>query len=462
MATPIPVNHATFSLSEVVQATGGVLHGEPCEVRGVVTDSRAVEPGSLFVALRGERFDGHRFVGQAVSSGAGALVIASDADLPEPGVASVRVADTTTALGDLAAHHRVRWGRPVVAITGSAGKTSTKELVAAALDAGEGRVAKTRGNLNNLVGVPMTLFCLDESHEVAVIEMGTNAPGEIPRLGALGRPDVAVITLVSAAHTEGLGSLADVAREKTSLISSLTESGIAVLNADDAQLSDADLGGRRAILFGRDEGADVRLRAVTVDAELGTAARYAVKGVGEVEVRLLLLGEAAALNAAAALAVAIARGVDVRAAALRLSSVEPTPGRLCPLSDGTYCVIDDSYNANPRSTQLALETARAVADARGVGLVAVLADMKELGAVSAAMHREAADLAVEVANRGVVLVGPEMAVAARPGVTHVADAADAIGPARSFARSGDVILVKGSRSMTTERVVSALAGEGAP
>ncbi len=171
----------------------------------------------------------------------------------------------------------------MVAITGSAGKTTTKELVAVALAEEGTRVLKTHGNLNNLVGVPMMLFCLDEATDVAVIEIGTNAPGEIARLGAIGRPDVALITLVAAAHTEGLGTLADVAVEKASLVGALTSDGVAVLNADDAELAKAELGGRRAIRFGRSGSADVRITGATIDASLETHVTFEVRGAGEVE-----------------------------------------------------------------------------------------------------------------------------------------------------------------------------------
>jgi UDP-N-acetylmuramoyl-tripeptide--D-alanyl-D-alanine ligase len=470
VATPIPENRASFVLDEIVSATGATLDPRAAgqtRIRSVATDSRAVVKDALFVALRGERFDGHRFLVEAGRAGATALMIERDARWEGAGVAAVRVSDTTVALGDLAAHHRTRWGGRVVAITGSAGKTSTKELVAAALDAGDGRTLKTRGNLNNLVGVPMTLFCLEEGHDLAVIEMGTSAPGEIARLGAIGRPDVAVVTLISAAHTEGLGDLAAVAREKRSLLDALGPAGVAVLNADDPELADVQLGGRTIVRFGVSAGADVRLVSHRVDRELATHASYEVKGVGTVEIRLRLLGESAAQNAAAALAVAVAFGHDPLLSATRLAEVPPTEGRMCAVSGGAFCVIDDSYNANPRSTEMALETARALADARGVGLVAVLADMRELGAQSRALHEALGAFAAERA-RGLVFVGTEMKAAAaaarrakhdRLEIAEVADAADAVAPLRALAHPGDVVLVKGSRSMRTERVVEALTAE---
>ncbi|NOY89707.1 MAG: UDP-N-acetylmuramoyl-tripeptide--D-alanyl-D-alanine ligase, partial [Deltaproteobacteria bacterium] len=213
MATELPRCRARFLLSEIARVTGGQLVGEDLEVRGVATDTRGMPEGALFVALRGPRFDGHRFVSEALEAGASAALVQDESALA-PGQRAVLVADTLRALGDVAAFHRRRMDVQVVAITGSAGKTSTKELLADALAAGGRDVLRTRGNLNNRIGLPLTLLALEPRHEIAVIEMGTSEPGEIARLTEIARPDVGVLTLVAAAHTEGLGSLEAVAAEK--------------------------------------------------------------------------------------------------------------------------------------------------------------------------------------------------------------------------------------------------------
>ncbi|MBW2460327.1 MAG: UDP-N-acetylmuramoyl-tripeptide--D-alanyl-D-alanine ligase [Deltaproteobacteria bacterium] len=471
MATPIPQNQAGFSLDEIARATGGRLEGPAASTQGVVIDSRAVTPCSLFVALRGERFDGHRFAADVVEAGAGALVVAEDAELTPSRAPRVRVADTTRALGDLAAMHRGRWAGNVIGVTGSAGKTSTKELVAAALEACGAAVSKTRGNLNNLVGVPMTLFCLGDAHDTAVVEMGTSERGEIRRLGEIGRPDIAVVTLVSAAHTEGLGTVDDVAREKASLVDTLPIGGKAVVDGDDPHLvalAEAAAPGR-VLRFGRDEACDVRLVSFSFDRDLRTVAVYDVRGVGRVEATLSLLGEPAARNGAAALAVVLARGLDVREALSGLAAVAPTPGRLCPTTGGPFVILDDSYNANPRSTVLAIQTAAAFAEARGVSFGVVLGDMLELGDRSADEHAGIGRIAMAEGARGAVFVGAEMLAAAeaarelgRDRVRHVTEAPAAIAPIRELCRPGDVVLVKGSRSMKTEVVVAALSRAAGP
>ncbi len=219
MATPIPQNEATFVLGEMAATCSGRIDPGCAgkRVRGVVTDSRAVQPGQLYVALRGETHDGHKFLAQAHAQGACAALV-ERADQAPAGLPIVVVQDTRRALGDLAHLHRSRWAKPVVAITGSAGKTTTKELTAAVLGALGHNVLRTQGNLNNDIGVPMTLLGLTAAHDVAVIELGTSAPGEIARLAQIARADVGVVTTVSLAHTAGLGTLAAVADEKCALL----------------------------------------------------------------------------------------------------------------------------------------------------------------------------------------------------------------------------------------------------
>ncbi|MFW5875213.1 MAG: UDP-N-acetylmuramoyl-tripeptide--D-alanyl-D-alanine ligase [Myxococcota bacterium] len=471
MVTPIPDNQASFTLEDVARATGGRLRaGRADGVRGVVTDSRAVREGCLFVALRGEHHDAHRFVPDAVRQGAAAVLVARGTTVPE-GPAVVEVEDTLWALGDLAALHRRRWKGRVVGITGSAGKTSTKELTAAALRACGFAVHPTQGNLNNLVGLPMTVLQLDEGVDAAVLEMGTNRPGEIARLADVGRPDVGVITLVSAAHTEGLGNVEKVAEEKAALLMALEPRGTAVVQGDDATLvSWAERSPAEHVLFfGQGAGAQVRLVRWELEPELRTRCTFALAGRDEPLVaRLRLLGEAAAINAAAALAAVVAIGADPVRAATALEEVAPSPGRMHPLAgERDTLVLDDSYNANPRSTALALDTAAELGRLRDGRVVAVLGDMKELGDRSIDEHRAVGEHAARVGVAVLVAIGDAMAHAAQAAAARgirtvrVARAEDAIEPVRDVLLEGDVVLVKGSRSLATERVAHALhAGEG--
>ncbi|HEX5660670.1 MAG TPA: UDP-N-acetylmuramoyl-tripeptide--D-alanyl-D-alanine ligase, partial [Polyangiales bacterium] len=399
---------------------------------------------------------------------------------PRPdGVPAIEVADTTRALGELAAFHRQRWGRAaasggranagkVVAITGSAGKTTTKELTAGAL-AGLGlRVLKTAGNLNNQFGVPMTLFGLTEEHDIAVLEVGTSGPGEIAWLGAITKPDVAVVLLAALAHTEGLVSLEAVADEKASLWGALGAHGIAIVNDDDAELKKRWRTDVRTLSFGNQDGVTVRLEHAELNAS-GTQARINLAGLGAREVSLRLVGHAAATDAAAALAVVVALEGDVERAIVALGSVPPTPGRMAlTQTRAGVTVCDDSYNANPRSMALGLETLKVLAT--GGRSVAVLADMKDLGRFSQAEHVRIGELAVRLGIDVLVGCGGEMAhatsAAARLSagrlaphptrVAHVMLSSDAISIVQSLCRQGDVVLVKGSRAMAMETVADAL------
>lgn len=455
MATPIPSNAACFTLDEIAEATGGRVVGDGgLAIEGVFTDSRSSRPEGLFVALRGERFDAHRFLADV--DAAAALVSDESADGPKHRVV---VEDTTEALGAIAQAHRLRWGQGggrLVAITGSAGKTSTKAMTAAALRGAGLRVRATEGNLNNLVGVPMTLLTLTDDDQVAVVEMGTSAPGEIAALAAYALPDVALVTGVSEAHTAGLGGIEGVLEEKASLYAVLEEEDVAIVNVDDRRLSRVHVDARR-VEFGTSEEAEVRLIEWSFE-ELRTLARIDVAGT-VVEVRTALLGEAAARNATAALAIAYALDADVRMAAAALAELGPVAGRMSPQlrADGLL-VLDDSYNANPASTRMALDTAAAIARSRGAHLWAVLGDMKELGGASDAAHRRLLEYAFPRAR--LVLVGAEME-AARADLDLDVMSVSLASDVRLEVGAGDVVLVKGSRSMALEQVVTSLAGVAA-
>jgi len=469
MATPIPDNEARFTGEEIVAATGaeGALDGE---VRGVYLDSRRATVGCLFVALRGETHDAHDYVAQAVDNGATAVLVDRPVDVD---AAVLVVDDTRRALGALAAMHRQRFSPTVIGVTGSVGKTTTKELIGAGLRGLGLTPLVTRGNLNNRVGVPMTLLTLDASHDAAVIEMGMNEPGEIADLAAMVAPTIGIVTAVAEVHTEGVGGIEGVAREKSALLEALDATGVAVFNADDAPLVrriDA-LRAETRIGFGRAEAADLRLVDHAID-ENGTNARFSWRGA-ELEARMSLLGIHAALDAAGALAVIA--GLDERRlgdAAGALSSVEPPPHRMAPLRIGPLLVIDDVYNASPRSVKAALETCGELARARGGALIAVLGDMLELGHREEVLHEEVGRAAIDAGAKAVIACGERMTHAGRAAlkatmesggptakVVLLRDVGSAAECIREVAGPRDVVLVKGSRGMQMERVITALEGE---
>lgn len=462
MATPIPANHARFQAHEVVSATQGILRGPAWEeVCGVVTDSREVHPGNLFVALRGEQLDAHQFAVQAFEAGAAAVMVEAGTSLPAH-VSAIEVDDTLHALGELAKAHRDAWNGKLIAITGSVGKTTTKELVTRALRAAGHRVLATKGNLNNRIGVPMTLFELDDSVDVAVIEMGTSQPGEIGRLAEIGMADVAIVTRASLAHTQGLGSVEAVADEKVSLLQALAPDDVAIAYGDDAPVRKraSVVRAKRKIFYGVAAENDVRVLDWTVDST-GTSARFQVCGK-DVEIQMGLLGEGAVLNAAGALAIVLGLGASIEDAARGIAQVESPPGRMqARPALGDRLLIDDTYNANPASMKVALEATRAIAQKRGAPLIVVLGDMKELGTHSEEAHRKVGEL---VANNDVFLfigVGKAMHAA-------VAAANERGTDTLWFERAADcgqiidrlplhsVVLIKGSRSMEMERVVDPL------
>ena len=498
MATPIPVNRCQFSAGEIVRATGAVFAGaHDATLTGVSIDTRAIARGSLFVALRGTG-DGHEFLHQAAANGAGAALV--ERGRADPALPCFEVEDTLTALGALARFHlqrmRARRPLPTIAIGGAAGKTTTKELTAALARALFGEVLATPGNLNNLIGVPMTVFTLTEAHRAAVLECGTNQRGEIARLAQIVTPDVALVLNVDVEHTEGLGSLEGVADEEAELFKSAR---IAIVGTAESMLLARIPTSMRTIKFGATADADVRAdvqmtsRVVVSPGRqriaLALARELTAEGVeATLEANLGLLGAASAMNTAAAVAAvsaALARPLgrnDLAAIARALAAVEPVPGRLSTREVAGIAVIDDTYNANPRSVRVALEAARETADGLHARLIVALGDMLELGAMAAEMHIEAVRDLYRARPDAAVLVGPEMAAAVDAINSHSADCADShiagsasdaperpaaleLAPdsstaatvVRRLVRAGDVLLVKGSRGIVMERIIDALA-----
>ncbi len=454
-----------FSPEEVVAATRAhqARKGTATTFTGVCTDTRNITPGCLFVALKGERFDAHDFLAQAIAGGAAGLVVEDVTRLPPRSVPFVFVVtDSLVALGRLARAHRERFTLPVVAVTGSNGKTTTKELVGSIL-ATRGPALKTQGNLNNEIGVPLTLFNLDETHVAAVIEMGMNHAGEIARLTAIAKPDAGLITIVQPAHLEGLGSIEGVAAAKAELFHGLAPTATAVINVDDARivLQAGDVTAKK-LTWGRAAGADVRLVAVEPRGRDGLSLRIAFRGA-EYAVALNLVGDHNANNATGAFALALSIGYSPEECVKGLEAAHAHSRRLQILdAPNGVTVVDDCYNANPASMTAALQTVAQLA--KNGRSVAVLGDMLELGAGE---EKEHTDMGVTAATHAALIAffGPRMKHA------H-AEAAKALGErARHFEdvpalvawltqelKPNDTVLVKGSRGMKLERVVEALTG----
>ncbi len=461
-----------FDAKDVVAWTDAKLVGETESVRfrSVSIDTRTVEAGALFVAIRGEVHDAHAYVEQALDKGAVGLLVEdgrTDAALARR-APIFEVGDTTRALGRLAAGHRRRFDGPVVAVTGSNGKTTTKELIHAVL-ASRGPCLKTRGNLNNEFGLPLSLLAREPEHWAAVVEIGMNHRGEIAPLAAIAAPTVAVITNVGTAHIEHLGSREEIAAEKGDLLTGLDEAGVAVLNADDFRvMSQADRAPGRVLRFGREGEADVSARDVRFEAS-GAFAFTLATPEGDAEVRVAGLSETTVINALAAGAAGLAAGLGLDDVVRGLAAFEGVAGRMAPKSaPGGLHLIDDTYNANPQSVRAALESlARLTAGgARGV---AVLGGMGELGAQSDALHAETGRAVVETGTSALVTLGERAHAMADAATEAGLDASrvvrcetheEAAEAARRLSGEGDWVLVKGSRAMQMERVVEALMQEG--
>ena len=472
MSEPTQAAPAAFALEEVLAATGGdlVRLGARTRFAGVTTDSRGLRPGELFVAIRGEAHDGHDFLGDAAERGAGAVVVErAHAERPlRCGVIAVR--DTLAALGDLAAFHRRRCRPRIVAVTGSNGKTTTKEMLAAILARafGPGRVLRTTGTQNNLVGLPLTLLRLAGTEEAAILELGMNGPGEIWRLAQIAEPDVGVITCVAPAHLEGLGSIHGVAEAKAELYRRLRPSATAVVNADDPLVSaSARAFPGRKVPFGMAPAAGVTVGAQgIVDRGLeGTEFRLVVER-REATIRLAVPGRHNVTNALAAAAAAHALGVDIAAVQAGLEAFQPPGMRMevTQLPTGVT-VLNDAYNANPASMAAALST---LAASRGRRRLAALGEMRELGEEAPRAHRELGAAAAEARLDALFLLGPH-AAEVRAGAEAAGLPAERITIAAShdelaarlaaYCRAGDLVLLKGSRGAAMEEVLRRLTAE---
>ncbi|MFN0063205.1 MAG: UDP-N-acetylmuramoyl-tripeptide--D-alanyl-D-alanine ligase [Myxococcaceae bacterium] len=471
-----------FSDDQVTAATGGkrVRSGARVAYAAVSTDSRHVPTDALFVALKGERFDGHAFLVDAARAGAAGVVVAKGTalqSLPEE-LAVFEVDDTLVALGRLARFHRSRFKGKVAAIGGSNGKTTTKEMVGA-IFAAHGPSLKTEGNLNNEIGVPLTLFRLEPAHQLAAIELGMNHPGEMARLTEIAQPDAALLTVIQPEHLEGLGSLRGVAEAEGELFRGLRKEAIAIVNLDDEHIvSQASASVASKITFGKHPRADVRLLSVTPQnagpqntgqqntGQQNTWMSARISAFGKTHnVTLGFLGEHNAQNATGAFAVGLALGVSPDTCVKGLAAAQPHARRLRMLAgEAGVRILDDCYNANPGSMTAALETLqRAASPGRAL---AVLGDMLELGEAETSAHETLGQQAARVLHR-VAFFGPrsKTAHAAASGMqeraAHFLEVPPLLGWLRADLQAGDVVLVKGSRGMQLERVVDALTGVSA-
>jgi len=463
-----------LSAAEIAAATGGrVMSGNPAQrVERWSIDTRSLQPGDLFVAIRGDRFDGHAFVAAALAAGAAGAVVTAAPVLPEAGKGGpapllIEVADTTRALQDGAREMRRRAGAKVVAITGSAGKTTTKELAAAFL-AAKYSVFRNKGNLNNHIGLPLSLLELRTRPDVAVVELGMNHAGEIRTLIGIAEPDVRVWTNVGDAHLGFFASADAIADAKGEILDQARPGDLLIANADDERIAARirDFAGR-TVTFGLSAAAEVRGSDVEHLGLDGMAATVTTPR-GEMRMRTPLLGTGNLLNLLAAAAVAIELGVPLPAIADRAASMAPAPhrGELLRLPGG-ITLIDDSYNSSPAALKRSLETLHAATGS--ARKIAVLGEMLELGAHAERLHQECGRAAADAGLSLLIAVGGDgaqwladsarRAGMAESAVLYVPTSNDASEIALRKVRPGDLILVKGSRGIRTDLVVDRLKAE---
>jgi UDP-N-acetylmuramoyl-tripeptide--D-alanyl-D-alanine ligase len=458
-------------MEDVLLATGGTIlhHGRADVFDGVSTDTRTLAAGSLFVPLPGPRFDGHDYLAQAAGAGAAGVLVERDREglvksLPA-GMTAVSVPDTLRALGDLARFWRARFDIPVVAVTGSTGKTTTKEM-AASIMGREKSLLKNEGNLNNLVGLPLTIFRMNESHEAAILEMGTNRRGEIARLTEIAAPTVGLVTNVGPAHLEGLKSLETIREEKGDLFRVMDGRGTAVINLDDALLAPwAETWKGKRITFGIDADADVTASRIAHEAERGTVFTLLAAGASR-EILLPVLGFHNVSNALAAAAAALGAGFGFDAVCQGLMAFRPVGGRMevWRLKNGA-CLIDDTYNANPASVAAALKTLQGLKGE--CKSTVILGDMLELGGEAERYHEEIGRAVAETGVGKAYLRGDFARATAKGALKRgmkgdqvLVDLSteETVAHLKACLKAGDWVLVKGSRKMKMEEIVQAILG----
>jgi UDP-N-acetylmuramoyl-tripeptide--D-alanyl-D-alanine ligase len=442
-----------MKLSELARLVGGELRGEDTEFAGVSIDTRTLKPQELFIALRGPHFDGHDFVAAARDQQAAAALVVNSVTNQLP---YVQVKDTYAALGQLAAAYRQCFNLPLIAVTGSCGKTTTKTLIATILQQ-QGVALATEGTLNNEIGVPLTLLRLQPQHQYAVIEMGANHPGEIAYITHLAQPSVALITNAAPVHLEGFGDLVGVAKAKGEIYRGLPADGVAIINADDAyadywqNLADD----KKNLRFGLEKPAEISAQNVQLNQK-GQPSFTLLTPQGNVFVRLQLLGKHQVMNALAAAAAAHAVGVPLTIIQQGLENTVPVGKRLYQYPGRSQITImDDSYNANPAATCVAL----AVLAERPGEKIFVLGDMLELGSMAEHFHAEVGHEARKLGIKALYAYGKLTRIAAQAfgeDGYYFADQQQLITALQKAVRPGMTVLVKGSKAMAMWRVVEAL------
>lgn len=451
----------TMKVGEIARAIGGRLTRGTSEtqISSVSTDTRTLKPGDLFIALRGENHDAHDYLGRAIEAGAGALIVEEYSGAGQ--VPVIEVEDTLKALQDLAAYNRQQFQVPVIGITGSSGKTTTKDMAASVLEQ-KYKVLKTEGNFNNEVGLPLTLLKMDEMHQVVVVEMAMRGPGEIDLLARIASPDGAVITNVGEAHIERLGSVENIARAKAELLDHIPEKGFAVLHRESPHLPELAFRCRGKVIFFGATGAGVYARDVRRER---TGNRFtAVYYQEEAEIFVPVTGQHNVQNALAALAVGKQLGLSWKEIARGLEEAVFSSMRMEIKEAGGVTVINDAYNANPSSTKAALQALRETAGERRA--VAVLGNMLELGSQAAGGHFRVGRAAVSCGVEYLFTVGDlageyiaggaEQSGMPRGSIYRCSSNREALNKLINVLIPGDVVLVKGSRGMRMEEIVQGL------
>jgi UDP-N-acetylmuramoyl-tripeptide--D-alanyl-D-alanine ligase len=445
-----------WRIAEFVGSTGEC--DQEAVAMGYSIDSRTLTAGDLFIAIAGERFDGHEYVQTALEKGAVGAIVAGEKKVAGDPLRLLQVEDTVKALQLLGAAARRLWGKPLLAVTGSAGKTTTKEILAHIL-ATRFRVMKSSGNLNNHIGLPLQLLKLEAEHDLAVVEMGMNHAGEIRALGALAHHDLAVVTTVAPVHLEFFGSLKEIARAKYEIIETLHSGGVAVLNADDEYVCQfgRDFKGK-VVTFGTKRAADVSAHNIKLNGAEGSTFDLVVGSVEE-PVTFPLVGEHNIYNALAAAAAAMERGLTPSQAAVALSSIAPPDKRGQVLQIGGATIINDCYNSNPRALAAMIDT---LASMKAERRILVVGEMLELGPTAEALHRESGRHAAEkkidlvIGVRGMARAVAEAACGAGTQAQFVETPEQAGEWLAQNLRPGDAVLLKASRGVKLERALEGL------
>lgn len=446
---------AHFTLEEVVKAVQGKVEqqADRRQFTGVVTDTRRITPGCIFIALRGERYDGHDFAAQAVELGAACVIVSRPVDVDNAVV--VWSSDTLAAYQKLAELHRLRFDIPLIAVTGSNGKTTTKDLTAAVLSQ-KFKTLKTEANFNNEIGLPLTMLQLEADHQVAVVEMGMRGLGQIAQMAAFAHPTIGIVTNVGETHMELLGSVENIARAKGELIDAVN-GRLAVLNGDNHYVAAMrnQMKNGRTVLFGCNSEVDVQAFNIKTDGEL---TEFDCRIYDEiVHFSLPMAGRHNVYNALAAIAIGHELGLNAAEIQCGLDNVDMSAMRMTIIHKDSYTIINDAYNASPMSMQAALQ---ALTDIAGKRRLAVLGDMLELGAASVEAHQNVGRWAAEAGIFAVIVLGSMAkyiaAAAKEGGVPKVVEASshqEAAAALRGMLQAGDTILFKGSRGMQMEKVI---------